>query len=208
MRSRGFGLIACWLVIASVVLGAACGGDDDGEGETDAPAAASADEVAEGAPDDAPEGENGDDSAPAQQAGDRGSATLTIGEQTWTFDSYYCATGARETRNDRVSFSSGATGSPDGVRLQLDASIQDPSEEDRLEGDGVIHSVTLNDIEDFENPTAGWSAVSGIVGESNAFIQVSDGRVTAEAVFDDELTDGVIEEVPGTLEATCPSRGQ
>jgi hypothetical protein len=47
-----------------------------------------------------------------------------------------------------------------------------------------------------------------VVGQSNAFIQVSDGRVTAEAVFDDELTDGVIEEVPGTLEATCPSRGQ
>ena len=89
-----------------------------------------------------------------------------------------------------------------------DASLQDPSERDRLEGDGAIHSVTINDIEDFENPSVGWSSVSGAVAQSSAFTQVSGGRVTAETMSDDELTDEVIEEVAGTLDATCPSRGQ
>jgi len=64
----------------------------------------------------------------------------------------------------------------------------------------------LNDIENLGSPSLGWAAVSGIVGDSQSFIEVTEGGVSAQVAFDDELTDEVIEEVPGTLEATCPAR--
>lgn len=130
-----------------------------------------------------------------------GSATLTVGDQVFTFDNYYCFSG-EDTGNDRVSFSSGATGDFEGTRVQLDASIQDPDEQGRVEGEGTIQSVTVNDIEDFENPAVGLEAVSGFIGAPAFTISVEGGRVTAEALFDDTTTDE-IEEIPGTLEATC-----
>ena len=139
---------------------------------------------------------------PAAAPPSAGSATLTVGDQTWTFDNYYCRTGPENTGNDRVSFSSGAFGTHEGVRTQLDASIQDTDQQGRLEGEGTIQSVTLNDIEDFENPSIALSAVSGFVGSPEFVIQVNGDQVTAEAFFDDDTTDE-IEAIPGTLEATC-----
>ena len=134
--------------------------------------------------------------------GSGGEATLTIGDVVYTFDNYYCASGANETLNDDVPFSSGAFGEVDGVRVQLDASLYDPSGEGRMEGDGVIHSVTLDDIEDFENPSVSWHAESGFFGAVEFTIQYDGSTVFVEATFDDDRTDE-IEEVPGTLEATC-----
>lgn len=185
-------------------LAVACNGDDDG-GET-TPAEEPMEQPDEGAAD---EGEAAPAEEPMEQpdegASGGGSATLTIGEETWTFDELFCAFSPEESQNDRVSFTASAFGeSASGVRVQLDATIQDPDEQGRYEGDGVIHSLTLNDVEDFENPSLGWEAMSGLIGATDPFIQVDGKNVTAETVFDDQLTDGVIEEVPGTLEATCP----
>jgi hypothetical protein len=131
-----------------------------------------------------------------------GSATLTVGDQTWTFDNYYCAFGPEQTQNDRVSFSSGAFGTHEGVRTQLDASIQDTDKQGRYEGEGTIQSVTLNDIEDFENPSVALGAESGFLGSPDFVILVDGDKVMVEASFDDNTTDE-IESIPGTLEATC-----
>jgi hypothetical protein len=119
------------------------------------------------------------------------------------FDGVYCFFGPQETRNDRVSFSSGAFGEVDGKRVQLDASIQDTQQQGRYEGDGVIHSVTLNDVQDFENPSIGWEAASGFVGASQIAFTIDGKSVSVEADFDDNTTDA-IEALPGTLAMTCP----
>jgi hypothetical protein len=148
---------------------------------------------------------SGTTAAPSTTAGattGAGSATLTIGDMTFTFNNYYCAVGEAETRNSRVSFSSGAFGETDGHRTQLDASIQDTSEQGAMEGDSTIQSISLNDVEDFENPVVAYESVSGFIGEPGFTIMYDGSHVTAEANFDDSTTDE-IESIPGTLEATC-----
>lgn len=134
--------------------------------------------------------------------GGTGSATLTVGDMTFTFDGYYCAFGA-DTGNSRVSFSSGAFARVDGHNAQLDVSIQDTNESGAMSGEGTLQSITLNDVEDFENPVVGYEAVSGFVGAPSFTIMVDGNHVTAEAAFDDTTTDD-IESIPGTFDASCP----
>lgn len=134
--------------------------------------------------------------------GGGGSATLTIGDSTYEFDNYYCLQGSDNTGNARVSFSSGAFGEVDGVRVQLDASIQDRNEGNAMDGEGTIQSVTLNDIEDFQNPSVAWEATAGFIGVPEWVVEYDGSKVHAEAVFDDTSTDQ-FEQIPGTLDATC-----
>jgi hypothetical protein len=145
-----------------------------------------------------------DKTTPRQSDGARGSATLTIGDASWAFDNFYCARGGEETRTSNFSFRSGAIGSPDGMLLQLDASIQDPSEEDRIEGEGVIHSVSLVDIEGGVSPSVHWTSVAGSTGEnSSVSISVRDKIVTVTAMFEDLVTDGLPGSTPGRLDGLC-----
>lgn len=197
MRFRSVLLPLAGLLLVFGALLAACGGDNkdkDNNGGNGDNATAAMTEPADGA-------------APTEEdtgGGGDGSATLTIGDETWEFTGYYCAFGPEETRNDRVSFSSGAFGeSAEGVRLQLDVTIQDTDEQGRYEGEGTIHSVSLDDVEDFENPSVAWNAVSGIVGESAYYIQIDGKSIHAEAAFDDGTTDA-IESTPGTFDGSCP----
>jgi len=186
------------LLIVSLAIVFACGGDDDedvgddggGEPTTEAPAG------------DDDSGDDGDDAGDDTSGGD-GGATLTIGGETWDFPVGYCAFSPEESQNERVSFTMGGFGEVDGARVQWDATIQDPDEQGRYEGDGVIHSLTLNDIDDFQNPSIGWSSVTLFGSAESQFLNVDGKHVTAETTFDDELTDD-LEEVPGTLDATCP----
>ena len=136
-------------------------------------------------------------------SGDAGSATLVVGDQTYEFDNYYCFQGSDNTGNSRVSFSSGAFGEVDGVRVQLDASIQDTNEGNAMDGDGTIHSVSLNDIENFQTPTVGWDSVTGFFGAPEWVIEYDGATVHAEAEFDDLTTEEELEAVPGTLDAVC-----
>ena len=202
-------LVRFGLVVALVLVMAACsGGEDSSEGDlpddvttTSAAAAAPADTVASNddtvtTVNDAGSGE------PAAAPPGGGSATLTVGDQTWTFDNYYCRTGPENTGNARTSFSSGAFGMHEGVRTQLDASIQDKDQQGRMEGDGTIQSVTFNDIEDFENPSVDLAAESGFVGGPEFVVQVDGDKVTVSASFDDGTTEER-EAIPGTLEAMC-----
>ena len=127
---------------------------------------------------------------------DPGSATLTIGDQTWEFDSFVCAFGHEATSSDVYSFSSDSRGEHEGAAVQMQANIRDDSGEGRYEGDGLTHDVFITDITDFENPSIDFQffGPSGIVIDGNT--------VTAEGLFDDALTDE-IEEIPGTLDAAC-----
>ena len=170
-------LMACMLVFA------ACTGGDD------TPSAGDTTTTAAG-------------SEPAATPPNPGSATLTVGDETWTFDNYYCRQGPEETGNERVSFSSGAFGTYEGKRTQLDASIQDTDKQGRYEGEGTIQSVTFNDIEDFENPSVDLAAESGFLGAPEFVIEITGDKLRIEASFDDRTTDE-IESIPGTLEALC-----
>jgi len=148
-------------------------------------------------------------SDPPTGAGDSGSgsATLTIGSESWTVSGVFlsCAFSPEEAGNAGVSFSmSGVTETEEGARLQLDATIQDPEEQGRYQGQGVIHSISIDDVGNFENPAVGWSVLTGAFGPSVDLIQVDGKSVTAEAMFDNQLTDAVVEKTPGTLKGTCP----
>lgn len=130
-----------------------------------------------------------------------GSATLTIGDDTWEFDSFSCAFGYDATQSDVFSFSGSVTQEDsDGVLVQLSVDIMDDSGEERYEGVGVVYGVELDDIENFENPTVDWQA-RGPADE--IVVRIDGNQVTAEGTFDDGLTELQLEEVPGTLNATC-----
>ena len=63
--------------------------------------------------------------------------------------------------------------------------------------------VYITDIEDFENPVVDWEARGEAPPVGNIVVQINGDRVTAEGLFDDKLTELVVEEVPGMLDATC-----
>ena len=133
-----------------------------------------------------------------------GSATLTIGDETWEFSSFACAFGYDATRTDDYSFSSSAFGEHrNGNAVQMQAEIQDGTGQERIEGAGVVYTVYISDIEDFENPAVDWEARGEAPPVGNIVVQINGDRVTAEGLFDDKLTELVVEEVPGTLDATC-----
>ena len=135
--------------------------------------------------------------------GDSGSgwATLTIGSESWTVDNVRC-TLSFEDANSPSFRMSGRTETAEGVRVLLDAIIQDPKGERRYAGDGVIYIISIDDIGDFENPAVGWSSMK--FGHSPDTIQVDGKSVTAETTFYNTLTDDVLEETPGRLEGICP----
>lgn len=178
------------------VLVAACGGDDDGDA-ADAPETPAADDG--GAPADANEMAEDmgvddmiDAQEQAQESQGGGHATITIGDETWEFDSVLCTVGPAETGREDTEFVLSSI--QDG--LQLDATINTE----------FGHSISLNDIEDFENPSVsyGYTDVSAVVsGDSAEVIQVDGKQVHAEAAFYDDTSDS-FEEIPGTLTATCP----
>ena len=133
-----------------------------------------------------------------------GSATLTIGDETWKFDSFDCAFGYDATQTNVYVFSSSAFGEhSNGARVQMQAEIEDDTGGERYEGAGVIYTVYINDIENFENPSVDWQA-RGPAAE--IVVKIDGDHVTAEGVFDDQLTELEVEQTPGMLDASCSSR--
>jgi len=177
------------LMIAVTIVVAACGGGTD---------------TTTGTADDPPSPTTTTAFVIPENTNTPGSATLTVGDQTWEFDNYYCVRGIENTGNSRVSFSSGAFGEFNGVNTQLDATILDMDELSSMEGDGTIHSVTIEDIDNVENPIVSLSAQSGFFGTPAYEIAYDGNIVTAETVFDDDMTEE-IEAIPGTLTAVCGS---
>lgn len=118
-----------------------------------------------------------------------GSATLEVGGGTYEFDRVRCAVGPEETQRDDTEFVLSAIQNG----LQLDATINTR----------FGHSVTLDDIQNRDNPRTGWSAgeLDGIGKGAGEVIQVDGKEVSATATFTNSLT-GAAEE--GTLTAVCP----
>lgn len=135
---------------------------------------------------DGPDAERTDGGSDVSAAAGGGSATLTVGDQTYEFDRARCAFGSEETGRDDTEFVLSAI--QDG--LQLDATINTR----------FGHVVSLDDIEDFENPRVGWSA-GGPGSDAGEIIQVDGRRVSVEATFTDEVSGDTAE---GTLSAVCP----
>lgn len=168
----------------------ACGGETD-DGATAADAGDSAAEAAAEATSDADATESLEemaqemaDSLEAQQAaeGGAGSATLTAGGETWTFDAALCGFGPEEIGQEGAEFVLSAI--QDG--LQFYVSI-----------DEFGHSISINDIEDFENP----SVALYTDGSAGEFIMLDGKEVSGETTMTDEDGTGDIE---ASFEATCP----
>jgi len=186
------------LVLFGVLI-VACSsdGDDAGNDGDGAEATEPADDGGD-ATEPADEGDGGGGSG----ATELGSATVTIGDESWSF-SVNCAFTREETRSDRVSFSlSGSGETAEGVSIQLNASIQDERDDGRYEGDGVTYKASVADAEDFENPSVRWLSLLFPM-EGNSLLQVDGKNVTADMTFRDYVS-GAVDEIPGTLEATCP----
>ena len=119
----------------------------------------------------------------AQDQAGGGSATLTIGSDTYSFDGALCAFDS-ETGNEDFDFSLSAIG--DGMQLSVDS------------GPTYGDNITLDDIEDFDNPKVGWSS------DGDGFLTIDGLDVSGEADFID-TTDETLQTVEnGELVATCP----
>jgi hypothetical protein len=125
-----------------------------------------------------------DQEQPVVPVSGSGSATLTIGGETWQFDSALCAFGEAQTGQEGAEFVLSAIQNG----LQLYATI-----------DSYGHSVSLNDIQDFENPSVSLES-DWAMGE---FIELSGKQVRADALFLDYNTDDLVG-TEGTLVAVCP----
>jgi hypothetical protein len=205
---RLFSVLSSLLILIVAAFVAAC--SDDDEGGDDAPSSTpDASEPAggdDGADDGDDEGSGDDDGDGNGGGGGSGSATLTIGDESWEFDGVLCAFSLEESQSEIFPFNLSAFGeSSTGNRTQITADISDPSGEGRYEGEGVTYGVTLDDVEDFENPSVGWTTnTEEFFGGSEPDFRVDGKDVTVEAVFNNSLTEDESEAIPGTLTATCP----
>ena len=186
--------------LALVPVLAACGGEDPetaaadvsqaAESAVEAAASATDEEAAAAATSQAEEvvadaedmvEDMKDDLEEQQAAQGGGSATLTVGDETWDFDRVLCAIGEEETGQEGAEFVLSSI--QDG--LQLYVSI-----------DSFGHSVSLNDIEDFENPSVSLSTFGG-----GDFIELDGKTVSGAMTMTD---DGTMEEHDASFEGTCP----
>jgi len=174
-----------WIILVAAValLVAACG--DDGGGETGASPTTGApsdvvpdpNELAEDPEVVAEELSEGLEELQEQEGG--GSATLTVGDQTWTFNSILCAFGEDQIGQEGAEFVLSSI--QDG--MQLYAAI-----------DSFGRSVSLNDIENLSDPSVNLEAFGADV--------VVDGKnVSASGQFVDGTSDSFAE-IEGTFEAT------
>jgi hypothetical protein len=166
------------------LIAAACGSSSPDPGSAPAadtaPSGVNVDELVED-----PEGVVDDlvDSLEEQQNSQGGgSATLVVGDQTWTFGPVLCAFGPDEIGQEGAEFVLSAI--QDG--LQMYVSIDDF---------GTF--ITLDDIKDFENPSVSIGSSGG------ASIEIDGKSVRAAGEFIDSIADA-FETIPGTFEATCP----
>ena len=183
------------LLAAMALLMASCG-DDGGTDTADPTADGTTDDETTDNDDEPSAGDGAEDDAEGiaddlvdgltdlQESQGGGSATLTVGDQTWTFDSVLCAFGEEMIGQEGAVFNLSSI--QDG--MQMYASI-----------DSFGHSVSLNDIEDFANPSVALSSGFG----SADFIVLDGKNVSAEVGFIDDTSDD-FSEIPGTFTATCP----
>ena len=128
-----------------------------------------------------------------QDARGRGGATFTANGQTWEFPSVLCAFGEDQIGQPGAVFNLSAIDNG----LQLYASIDDS---------GAAHSLSLNDIEDFENPSVSLSMDSFLAGPFGApteFLTLDGTSVSGSVVMIDDTTNQPTD-APAEFSATCP----
>lgn len=200
--------LVCALAASALVV-AGCGSDSgsDDSGAADTPIDAddpTAEAVEPGAPASVPAqdaldraAENAaeavDDLEAVQESVGGGGATFSANGQTWEFPSVLCAFGEDQIGQPGGVFNLSAIA--DG--LQLYASIDDS---------GASHTLSLNDIEDFENPSVSLSLdpfIASAAGAPTEFLMLDDKQVSAEVTMIDGITNQPTAE-PARLSATCP----
>ena len=206
--TRMLGSIAGTIVLVGVVA-VGCG-SDEGADTASNDATATSDEPSNAEPQ-TPSDSTVDDTAepaattpadtgavdPAAPSSAAGNATLVVGDTTYEFDNFVCAFGYDNTQSETFSFSSNYIGEFDGVRVQMQLDVEDPTGGDQLMGDAVTQRIHVDDIEDFENPAISLS--------SSQLTATFDGDdIAAEGTFWDAVNDpGRTTELPGTFTATC-----
>jgi hypothetical protein len=174
---------------AALVLGAVgCSSSDDDStaaagtgGSPDTNEAADNDEAANN--DEVGDGNGGSD---AGSSG--GSATITIGPQTWTFDQVRCGFGEDEIGSPGAELVVAASRGPISLYASVEADFSYIELADlETDGEGVTWT------------TQGVDAADPVISESG-------GSVSSEAMFMSYGADGAgdPETAEGTLEATCP----
>lgn len=188
------------IAVVTVGLLGACGDDDTTDAADSSESPTETDDAGTtdtGGDDSEDDGE--DDDGGSTGASGSGTATLTIGDETWEFDTVQCAEGTDQTQSDEYDFVLSAI--QGGLQLTADRGTDTGQF-----GDGV----RLDDIDDFENPSVSWSAPAldpTASGDDVPFVEVDGKQVTAEANFTDGTLDPgsqMTSAVPGTLTATCP----
>jgi hypothetical protein len=182
------------VVVAALLVLAACGGDSDPSTEADAPTATSeaadsgdsqgAADVEEAAVEDAVEfAEELTESITEKQAAEGGGgAVLVVGETEWTFDSVLCAFGEEEIGQAGAEFVLSSI--KDGLQLYVSV-------------DEFGHSVSLDDVQDFDNPSVALNA------GGDGLVVVTGKDISAEGAFADFTSEDMLS-TPGALTATCP----
>jgi hypothetical protein len=195
-----------FVLVVLALVAAACGSDGDESSSTETAATAEVTDEAsaeattaptEAATDSPSPGTTAAPEEPAAEpeAGDGvGGATLTIGEETWTFDQVTICT-MTEQEDTTVSFVMLIVEDP----WQFVGKVIDPTGERRLEGEGVYDDI------DFQNIVDGTQGIWMASGEATGaqYFEIDGLSVTANAPFDDFRTTP-IEETIGVLDATCP----
>lgn len=172
------------LLVSAAMTLAACGSEEATSDDLEA----ASNEVAEaiGSGDSEAVGESVDDlvdeltETQAEQGG--GSASLTVGDQTYEFDSVLCAFGEDEIGQEGAEFVLSAIA--DGTQFYVSI-------------DSFGHSVSLDDIEDFENPSV------SLASQGDDFIEIDGRSASGDAEFLDGTSEG-FDTQPGSFEATCP----
>lgn len=194
----------CTLAVVTLFV-AACGGSSDGGGGDSAASDASATEAADAAVDESPAADEAQEAAEdfvddvvedleaVQESQGGGGATLTVNGQTWEFDQVLCAFGEDQIGQEGAVFNMSAIA--DG--LQLYASIDDS---------GASHTLSINDIENFESPSVALSVSPFVVASAGTepdFLTLNDKSVSADVVMIDDTTGEPTAE-PAQFAATCP----
>jgi len=163
-------------LVALALVAGACGGAESG---VTPPGSTGPSPLATAASTAAP----GSTNAP-QPPSSGGTATLVIGDETWTFDDPLCAFGPEAIGDPDAEFVLSAFSGG----LQLYVSIDRPG-----------HSVSLTDVRSM-NPSVDWGAEE--FGDQAGLVIVSGNEISASAPFID-YTDDALPTMDGTLTATC-----
>lgn len=182
----------CGVAACVLTIGACGSSSDDSSTSAEAPAeSADVQENADTAEQDAQDiaDEIVDDLEATQASEGGGGATLTANGQTWEFSSVLCAFGEEQIGQPGAVFNLSAIA--DGLQLYVS-----------IDNSGESNSLSLNDINDFENPTVALSADT-FTGAPANFLTLDDKSVSGEVVMIDDIT-GETTGDPAQLSATCP----